>query len=162
MIELGLQTIHEKTAVLSRRGYELSCFEKAVQELKKRNISVIAHLIIGLPGETREDVLASVKYLNHIGVDGVKLQLLHILKNTELARMYESGECFAMEMDEYLDLLIECVEHLSQDIVIHRLTGDGPKKLLIAPVWSGDKKKVLNKLHMMMRERDSWQGKNMM
>ena len=92
-------------------------------------------------------------------MNGVKLQLLHILKNTELAGIYERGECSAMEMDEYLDLLIECVEHLSQDIVIHRLTGDGPKKLLIAPAWSGDKKKVLNRLHMMMKERDSWQGK---
>ena len=159
MVELGLQTIHDKTANFIRRGYELSCFDKAVQELKNRNISVITHLIIGLPGETREDVLASVKYLNKAGVNGVKLQLLHILKNTELAGIYERGECSAMEMDEYLDLLIECVEHLSQDIVIHRLTGDGPKKLLIAPAWSGDKKKVLNRLHMMMKERDSWQGK---
>lgn len=159
MVELGLQTIHDKTANFIRRGYELSCFDKAVQELKNRNISVITHLIIGLPGETREDVLASVKYLNKAGVNGVKLQLLHILKNTELAGIYERGECTAMEMDEYLDLLIECVEHLSQDIVIHRLTGDGPKKLLIAPAWSGDKKKVLNRLHMMMKERDSWQGK---
>lgn len=159
MIELGLQTIHDKTARFIHRGYELPCFTHAVEALKKRGLTVIVHLILGLPGETKEDTLASVNYLNQIGIDGVKLQLLHVLKNTELAKLYERGEYVPLEMEEYLDLVIECLEHLSQEIVVHRLTGDGPKQLLIAPTWSGNKKRVLNRLHTKICEKSSWQGK---
>lgn len=158
-IELGLQTIHEKTAVYIRRGYPLSCFEDAVQQLRKRNLDVIVHTILGLPGETKEDILETMKYLNHMDIQGIKLQLLHVLKNTDLATDYLNGKFSVYEMDEYIDLVIDCLEHLSPKIVIHRLTGDGPKDLLIAPTWSSAKKTVLNTLHHECKIRGAYQGK---
>lgn len=158
-VELGLQTIHEKTAVYIRRGYPLSCFEDAVQQLRKRNLDVIVHTILGLPGETKEDILETMKYLNHMDIQGIKLQLLHVLKNTDLATDYLNGKFSVYEMDEYIDLVIDCLEHLSPKIVIHRLTGDGPKDLLIAPTWSSAKKTVLNTLHHECKIRGAYQGK---
>lgn len=160
-IELGLQTIHESTARLIRRGYELPCFERAVRELRKRDIEVIVHTILGLPGESPEHMLATINYLNHCDIQGIKLQLLHILKNTDLANYYldETNHFQTMEMEEYIQLLIDCIEHLSPEIVIHRLTGDGPKDLLIAPLWSSGKRTVLNRIHAALHERSTWQGR---
>lgn len=158
-VELGLQTIHEDTAAYIRRGYDLDCFERAVTSLHQRGIEIIVHTILGLPGETREDVLATIAYLNQLPIQGIKLQLLHVLKGTDLARDYENGLFSVFTMEEYLDLLITCLEHLSPTIAIHRLTGDGPKDLLLAPVWSSAKRTVLNELHRQMHSNNNWQGR---
>ncbi len=160
-VELGLQTMHETTAEFIRRGYPLSVFKKAMDELTKRNIPVIVHVILGLPGETPDMQYATISYLNRLHPFGIKLQLLHILKGTDLADYYiDSVDDFkALDKQEYLDLLIGCIERLSPDIVIHRVTGDGPKDLLIAPTWSLNKRDVLNSLHKQMREQNAFQGK---
>jgi len=160
-VELGLQTMHEATAEFIRRGYPLSVFEKAMDELTKRNIPVIVHVILGLPGETPDMQYATISYLNRLQPFGIKLQLLHILKGTDLADYYiDSVDDFkALDKQEYLDLLIGCIERLSPDIVIHRVTGDGPKDLLIAPTWSLNKRDVLNSLHKQMREQNAFQGR---
>lgn len=146
-IELGLQTIHEKTANYIRRGYPLSVYDKVVQDLLSRNIEVITHVILGLPGESKEDMLETVKYVGESGVQGIKLQLLHVLKDTDLAKDYEQGLFECMTREEYINLVSDCLDILPDDIIIHRLTGDGPKRTLIAPEWSKDKKKVLNALN---------------
>lgn len=159
-IELGLQTMHERTAQIIRRGYELSCFEHAMKELHILGIPVIVHAIVGLPGETPADMLETVSYLNTQRPFGIKLQLLHVLRGTDLADMYHARAVTVLEKEEYLDILVNCLTHLSPDIVIHRVTGDGPKKLLIAPVWSGNKRDVLNSLHRKMRLENAFQGKN--
>ena len=160
-VELGLQTIHEKTAAYIRRGYPLSCFEEAVRNLRKLGIQVIVHTILGLPGESVQDILETMKYLNARDIQGIKLQLLHVLKGTDLAEDYLAGKFQVYEREEYLQLLIECLEHLDPSIVIHRMTGDGPEKLLIAPVWASRKREVLNILHHEMKIRNSWQGKQL-
>ena len=160
-IELGLQTIHEKTAQYIRRGYRLSCFDQAVENLRKRNIEVIVHTILGLPGESREEILETMRYLNKKDIQGIKLQLLHVLKGTDLAYDYLAGRFHVYEREEYLDLLIECLENLDPEIVIHRITGDGPKDLLIAPLWASRKREVLNLLHHQMKEQNSYQGKSL-
>lgn len=168
-IELGLQTIHEQTASFIRRGYSLSCFEEAFSRLTQANIPVIVHLILGLPGETSEMMLQSARYLNSFLPFGVKLQLLHILRDTDLGALYlaqlsapaaSSGSpaLHPLEQDEYLDILIACIRNLSPDIVIHRLTGDGPRRNLLAPRWSLDKRGVLNALHRQMRALNATQG----
>lgn len=158
-IELGLQTIHPETLALIRSGFALSDFDRAVTELHKRGIKVIVHLILGLPGETKEMMRASVSYAAALPVFGMKLQLLHILKGTDLHTYYESHPFDTFTLDDYCDFVTECVALLPPDIVIHRLTGDGPKKLLAAPLWSADKKRVLNQLQRTFREKDIWQGK---
>lgn len=158
-IELGLQTIHERTAAYIRRGYPLSCFEEAVKALRQRDLEVIVHTILGLPGESRQDILETMEYLNHRDIQGIKLQLLHVLKGTDLALDYLEGRFSVYTMEEYLDVLIDCLEHLSPDIVIHRLTGDGPKDLLMAPVWSSKKRTVLNTLHHECKIRHAYQGR---
>lgn len=158
-VELGLQTIHETTAQYIRRGYPLSCFEQAVSELRKRNLDVIVHTILGLPGENRNDILSTIEYLNHQDIQGIKLQLLHVLKGTDLADDYLAGKFQVYTMEEYLDLVIDCLEYLNPEIVIHRLTGDGPKDLLIAPLWSSAKRTVLNTLHRECKLQHSFQGK---
>ena len=158
-IELGLQTVHEDTARLIRRGYDLSCFEKAVRRLRLLGIEVIVHTILGLPGEDHARILDTVSYLNTCDIQGIKLQLLHILKNTDLAVYYEQNPFPVMEMEEYIHLVVDCVERLSPDIVIHRLTGDGPGDLLMAPLWSQQKRTILNRIHAAFRSRDTWQGK---
>lgn len=178
-VELGLQTIHEETAEFIRRGYKLDVYEKAVKELKQRGIYVVTHVILGLPGETEEMMLETVKYVckPQLHTDGIKLQLLHIIDGTDLCKLYtaESSlrgtdpyagrintelwggqnekmttkmrgfEC--MEMENYVNLIRRCIEIIPSDIAIHRLTGDGDKKTLVAPLWSGDKKKVLNAIN---------------
>ena len=145
-VELGLQTMHDKTAKYIRRGYELSVYEKAVEELKRRGVEVITHVIIGLPGETTEEMLQTVKYVCDIGTDGIKLQLLHILESTDLADEYRQGRVTALSEDEYIDILKKCVEIIPDTVVVHRLTGYGDKKILIAPLWSGNKRHVLNRI----------------
>lgn len=139
-VELGLQTIHEKTADYIRRGYSLPVYDKAMRDLDKIGIHTITHLILGLPGETKEDMLQSVRYVAACGSQGIKLQLLHVLKGTDLASDYEKGLFRTLSFDEYMDLLADCVRLLPKDMVVHRLTGDGPKNLLIAPLWSAEKK----------------------
>ena len=161
-VELGLQTVHEKTARYIRRGYELPCFEEAVENLRRIGIEVIVHTILGLPGESRRDILETMEYLNHKDIQGIKLQLLHVLKGTDLAYDYSAGKFKVYERDEYLDIVTECLEHLRPDIVIHRITGDGPKELLLAPLWAGRKREVLNMLHHRMKEKESYQGKQYM
>lgn len=158
-VELGLQTIHETTVRYIRRGYPLSCFEQAVSELRKRNLDVIVHTILGLPGESKNDILSTIEYLNHGDIQGIKLQLLHVLKGTDLAEDYLAGKFQVYSMEEYLELVIDCLEHLNPEIVIHRLTGDGPKDLLIAPLWSSAKRTVLNTLHRECKLRHAFQGK---
>ena len=160
-VELGLQTKHESTAEFIRRGYPLSVFEKSMDELSNRGIPVIIHVILGLPGETADMQYATISYLNQMRPFGIKLQLLHILKGTDLADYYADsmGDFEALDKQEYLDLLIGCIERLSPDIVIHRVTGDGPKDLLIAPTWSLNKRDVLNSLHKQMQEQNAFQGK---
>ena len=161
-IELGLQTIHKKTVEYIRRGYELPIYEEAVRNLASLQIPTITHVILGLPGESTEDMLETVEYLN--GTErcpkpfGVKLQLLHVLKGTDLERDYLDGKFQALTEDEYVDLVIQCIRHLDSDIVLHRVTGDGPKALLTAPLWSGNKKQVLNHLHREMKTRGASQG----
>lgn len=156
-IELGLQTIHEKTAFFIRRGYPLSVFEDTVSRLHERNLTVIVHLILGLPFETDDDILASVRYIGELPIQGVKLQLLHVLKGTDLADHLQ--EFKTLTLDEYTDLIIRCLEQLPPQIVIHRLTGDGPRKLLLAPLWSTQKKHVMNEINRRLAQKDSWQGK---
>ena len=146
-VELGLQTIHEKTAEYIRRGYPLSVYDEAVKKLKTRGIETIVHVIIGLPGETRKDMIETVKYVGDSGVEGIKLQLLHVLKGTDLEKDYLEGRFECLSLDEYVEIIREALEVLPEDIVIHRMTGDGDKKILVAPLWSGDKKKVLNMLN---------------
>ncbi len=158
-IELGLQTIHEQTAVFIRRGYPLSTYDNCVRLLQQSHIPVITHIILGLPGETADDLLSTVDHLNQIGTWGVKLQLLHILSGTDLASHYMMGDCAPLSQETYTDLVISCLERLSPDIVIHRLTGDGPAALLLAPLWSRNKRNVLNTLHHTMKQRSSWQGR---
>lgn len=146
-VELGLQTIHEKTAEYIRRGYPLSVYDAAIRALKNAGINTVVHLIIGLPNESREDMLKSVEYVCKSGADGIKLQLLHILKGTDLANDYLSGKFEVLSMEEYLSIIKDCIKIIPKNVVIHRLTGDGPKKDLIAPLWSADKKSVLNALN---------------
>lgn len=158
-VELGLQTIHEKTAAYIRRGYPLSCFEDAVKRLRSEDIEVIVHTILGLPGESTQDILNTMEYLNHQDIQGIKLQLLHVLRGTDLASDYEKGLFCTYERDEYISLIISCLEHLRPDMVIHRITGDGPKDLLISPLWASRKREVLNLLHHQMKENHNYQGR---
>ncbi|GKX28111.1 TIGR01212 family radical SAM protein [Vallitalea longa] len=158
-IELGLQTIHTSSAAFIRRGYDLSCFNTAVEKLSDAGLETIVHLILGLPNETKEDMLQSVKYICTKKIQGVKLQLLHILKNTGLADYYAKNNYETLTMDEYMDILISCIEIIPPNIVIHRITGDGPKNLLIAPRWSSNKKVVLNTILKEFKARNTWQGK---
>lgn len=145
-VELGLQTIHQKSADYIRRGYNLACFDDAVCRLKEAGLEVVCHIILGLPGESKSDMLQSVDYACKSGINGIKLQLLHVLKNTDLEKEYRAGKFKTLTFEEYLDIIKSCVKIIPKEIVIHRLTGDGAKKDLIAPLWSADKKKVLNAL----------------
>ncbi len=174
-IELGLQTIHEDTAKIIRRGYELYVFEKAIKCLGSIGIAVIVHTILGLPKETKNDILKTMEYIGDLSdqglVKGIKLQLLHILEGTDLGLLYLNDsqpnnmsitkeDLNLLSMEEYIQLVITCLEHLPMELIIHRLTGDGPKKILLAPTWSSNKKLVLNALHRNMKITDSWQGKH--
>ena len=151
-IELGLQTINENTARAFNRGYTLDVFEKTYTELKKRNFEVIVHMILGLPGESEEDMYATVKYLSKKHIDGIKIHGLHILKGTRLASEYEKHSFNIMSLEEYTRVLINCLKLLPKDTVVHRMTGDGDKKILIEPQWSADKKRVLNYINKKIKE----------
>ncbi|KRQ87194.1 Ribosomal protein S12 methylthiotransferase RimO [Caloramator mitchellensis] len=158
-VELGLQTIHEDTAKLINRGYPLKTYIDAVENLKKRNIDVVTHVILGLPGEDKERMLQTVNFVAHTGTKGIKLHLLHLMKGTRLVRLYEQGKLSFLSMDEYVDLIVDCVERLPEDMVVHRLTGDSPRNLIIEPLWSLKKWEVLNAIDRRFEERDTWQGK---
>ncbi len=151
-VELGLQTIHQKSAKYIRRGYDLSVYDKAVRDLKKIGVNVVVHVILGLPNESENDMIETVKYVCESGANGIKLQLLHVIDGTDLAKDYEKGLFKTLEFDEYVNLIVKCVKIIPKDIVIHRLTGDGAKKDLIAPLWSADKKRVLNAINKALRE----------
>ena len=156
-VELGLQTIHPKTAAYIRRGYDLPCYDRAVRELNARGIHVVTHVILGLPGESRQQMLETVDYAAQSGSGGIKLQLLHVLEGTDLAEDYRAGKFTVMTLEEYVALVSACVRRLPEDMVLHRMTGDGPKRILLAPLWSGDKKRVLNALNRALAQerRDS-------
>jgi len=158
-VELGLQTVHAETARYIRRGYDLCVFDEAVVKLKARGIQVITHQIIGLPGETEEMIWQTARHIARSGCDGVKFHLLHVLRGTDLAAEYEAGKFQTLAMEEYFRLLAGCIERIRPDMVIHRLTGDGAKRDLIAPLWSGDKKAVLNALRRYLAAHDVQQGR---
>ena len=157
-IELGLQTIHERTAKYIRRGYTLDVFEEAVRNLNRIGIRPIVHMIIGLPGENESMILETAKYLSHCNISGVKLQLLHVLKNTDLAQEYFNGSVDILSLTQYSEILGKIIKLLPPDCVIHRLTGDGPKNLLIAPLWSSNKKNVINTINRYLQENAIIQG----
>lgn len=160
-IELGLQTIHEDTAKYIRRGYELSVYEKTVKRLNALGLHIVTHVILGLPGENKERILETVRYVVSLSDTltgkhpmGIKLQLLHVIRGTDLAISYENGEFEVLSFEDYVELVTDCVELIDEKLVIHRLTGDGDKKTLIAPLWSGDKKRVLNALNKAISHRE--------
>lgn len=150
-VELGLQTINEDTAKYIRRGYTLEVYDKAVADLHKIGINVVTHIILGLPNESKEDMLNSIEYACKV-TDGIKLQLLHILKGTDLAKDYEQGKFEVLTLEQYTEIIKECVQIIPENVVIHRLTGDGAKKDLIAPLWSADKKTVLNTINRALKD----------
>ena len=151
-VELGLQTIHEKTARLINRGYVLSEYDEAIKRLRELGIHVIVHMILGLPGESRKDMIETAEYIGKSGAQGIKLQLLHVLKGTKLAELYQNGKCSVLSLEDYTECVVSCLKVLPSDMVVHRLTGDGPKKILIAPLWSSDKKKVMNTINAAVRQ----------
>ena len=159
-VELGLQTIHEKTAERIRRGYPLSVFDDAVKRCKASGLYTVVHMIIGLPGETPEMAAQTAAYIGKSGADGIKLQLLHVLRGTDLADEYAAGLFDVMSMEDYIAALEECVRQLPPQITIHRLTGDGDKKYLVAPLWSADKKRVLNEVNAAFRRDNVIQGEH--
>ena len=152
-VELGLQTIHEKTAEYIRRGYGLSVYDSAVRRLKKAGLETVVHMIAGLPGESREDIIETADYIGKSGADGIKIQLLHVLRGTDLAADYERGGFELPTLEEYAEIVAGCIKVLPKNMVIHRLTGDGDRKNLIAPLWSLDKKRVLNTITKVLREQ---------
>lgn len=152
-VELGLQTVHQSTADYIRRGYPLSVYDDAVKRLHKEGISVITHIIIGLPNETEDMIVQSAEYAGKCS-DGIKLQLLHILKDTDLCDEYEKGNVPVLSLERYADILVKCLRVIPKTTVIHRLTGDGDKKILAAPLWSADKKRVLNYINKVLRESE--------
>lgn len=156
-IELGLQTSNEETAVFIRRGYGLSVFENAVARLNQTNISCIVHVILGLPFETREEMRNTIEYTASLPLQGIKIQLLHVLKDTDLAGYL--GKFSILSMEEYVNLVVESLELLPPELVVHRITGDGPSDLLLAPLWSRSKLVVMNRIHQQLRQLNTWQGR---
>ncbi|MGN1205769.1 MAG: TIGR01212 family radical SAM protein [Eubacterium sp.] len=159
MVELGLQTSNESTARFIRRGYPLDVYDNAVSALKSLGIEVVTHVIAGLPGETKEDFFATLDHVAACHSDGIKIQLLHIIKGTDLACLYEAGKCSVLSQEEYIELVLRAIALLPPEMTIHRLTGDGPKDLLLAPLWSSRKRDVLNEIHRQLKQQDIWQGK---
>ncbi|WP_040328183.1 TIGR01212 family radical SAM protein [Clostridium ihumii] len=159
-VELGLQTSNDETAKIINRGYKLEVFDEAVKNLNSRNVDVVAHVIFGLPNETKEDMINTIKYISNSGVKGIKMHLLHVMENTPLEVMYKHGKLRLMEQDEYIETICEAVTLLPQDMVIHRLTGDAPRNLLVGPMWSLKKWEVLNAIDKKMEDDNLYQGKN--
>ena len=158
-VELGLQTMHESTAKLINRGYGLDAYIASVIELKKRNIEVVTHGILGLPGENKQKMLRTVDFIANTGTQGIKLHLLHLLKDTRLVEMHQRGEFQLMSMEDYVETVVDCIERIPESMVIHRITGDGPRDTLIGPKWSLKKFEVINGIEHLMMDRDTWQGK---
>lgn len=157
-VELGLQTIKPSSIVFIRRGYENVVFEDAVYKLSQKNIEIVVHIILGLPHETKQDMLATIEYLNQFPIQGIKLQLLHVLEDTDLATYYQQGNFKTLSLEEYVDIVCDCIAHLRPDIVIHRLTGDGNAEKLLSPLWSTKKRMVLNTIHKTLKQRNIHQG----
>lgn len=157
-VELGLQTINHETSVMINRGHDIKCFTDCVNELKKRNIEVVVHIINGLPNDKKEDMLHVIDYINDLKVDGIKIHLLHVMKNTKLGKMYLEHPFKVLSMEEYVDITVNQIKRLSPSIIIHRLTGDAPKELLIAPLWSLKKFVVMNEIDKLLRSTNSYQG----
>ena len=157
-VELGLQTSNDVTGKLINRGHNFQVFKDAVNRLKKRGIRVCAHIINGLPNETREDMMQTVKELNKLGIDGVKIHLLHVLNDTPLYNYYKQGKLRLLEEEEYVEIVVDQLEILSKNIVVQRLTGDAPRNKLVGPMWSTNKKVILNRIDKMLKERNSCQG----
>lgn len=158
-VELGLQTIHERTAELINRGYGLDTYIDSLKELKKRNIEVVTHVILGLPGESKQEMLETVDLIANTETQGIKLHLLHLLKNTKLEEMYRRGEVQLMSMEDYVETVVDCIERIPEEMTIHRITGDGPRDTLIGPEWSLRKFEVINAIEHLMMDRNTWQGK---
>lgn len=159
-VELGLQTSKDETARLINRGYELSAFEEGVINLRKRNIDVVTHVIFGLPGESKIDMINTINYVAHSDIQGIKIHLLHLMKDTPLEKFYKNGDLKLMEMAEYIDLICESITLLPESTVIHRLTGDAPRDLLIGPMWSLKKWEVLNAIDKKLEDENLYQGMN--
>lgn len=159
-IELGLQTSNEKTAKLINRGYDLTVFEEAIYKLRQRNIDVVVHTIFGLPEETEEDMINTIKYVSAFDIQGIKFHLLHLMKETNMVKLYDQGRLKFLEKEDYIRLICESIAILPQTITIHRLTGDAPRDLLIGPMWSLKKWEVLNSIDSYLEENNLYQGKN--
>ncbi|WP_297420372.1 TIGR01212 family radical SAM protein [Clostridium sp.] len=159
-IELGLQTCNDETARVINRGYKLEVFEEAMKKLKERNIDVVVHDILGLPGETKEDMLNSINYIAHSGAKGIKLHLLHLMKHTPMVKLYEDGKLEFLSQEDYIELITKGIALLPEEMVVHRLTGDAPRDLLIGPMWSLKKWEVLNSIDKALEDNDLWQGKD--
>ena len=159
-IELGLQTCNDKTAKIINRGYKLDVFEEAMKKLKERNIDVVVHDILGLPGEDKKDMLNTINYIAHSGAKGIKLHLLHLMKQTPMVKLYEAGKLKFLSQEDYIELVTEGIALLPEDMVVHRLTGDAPRDLLIGPMWSLKKWEVLNSIDKTLEDNNLWQGKN--
>lgn len=159
-IELGLQTSNDESAKRINRGYNLNVFENAMKKLKERNIDVVVHDILGLPGESKEDMINTINYIAHSGAKGVKFHLLHLMKQTPLVKVYEKGNLEFLSQEDYIELITKGISMLPEDMVVHRLTGDAPRELLIGPMWSLKKWEVLNSIDKTLEENDLWQGKN--
>lgn len=158
-VELGLQTSNEEVAKIINRGYTLDIFEDSLDRLRKKNIDVVVHTILGLPRESKEDMLNTIKYLANKDIQGIKLHLLHLLKDTPLMEFYKRGELDFLEQDEYVNLICEIITMIPQEVVIHRLTGDAPRNLLVEPMWSLKKWEVLNAIDKKLKDEDLYQGK---
>lgn len=158
-VELGLQTTNEDSASFIRRGYPTSTFDSAVKSLQNINVNIVAHMIIGLPGENKDTMLNTAMHLADLGVNGIKLQLLHIIKGTDLAKYYEKTHFHILSLEEYCDIVVSIIERLPQDMVIHRITGDGKRDTLIEPRWSLNKRNVLNTIHKTFKDNNTFQGK---
>ncbi len=158
-IEIGLQSIHDKSAKIINRGYEFSVFDDTIPKLIKNNLKIVVHVIVGIPHETKEETLETIKYLSKINIWGIKIHLLHIIRDTELHRYYEKSQFKVYGKEEYIDFVVEIIENLNKNIVIHRLTGDGTWSTLIAPLWSKDIRGVLNGINKSLKEKETYQGK---
>ena len=159
-VELGLQTSNDETAKIINRGYMLETFDEAMSNLKKRNIDTVVHAIFGLPGETKEDMINTIDYIAHSGAMGIKIHLLHLMKNTALVKEYEMGNLEFLSQEDYIDLITKSVSMLPEEMIVHRLTGDAPRNELIGPMWSLKKWEVLNAIDKAFEDNDIWQGKN--
>lgn len=158
-VELGLQTSNDKTGEIINRGYELDCFTESVKKLQSLNIATCVHIILGLPGEDRQDIMQTAKYVASMHVEGIKIHLLHLVKDTRLVQMYENGQFEFLSLEDYIDLVVDILEILPPEMVIHRLMGDAPRETLIGPLWCRRKREVLSKIDGCLKRRQTWQGR---